>query len=163
MSLPLKDDDGLTTSCLINNCTVDLNLNIEGTLAPEWASNFEKATARFNALDTHFLQVIDEYSTQEHNPANDNAKTVVEFMQFHRDELPNELLENLLALARDKNNVMSALTLNQISIYPDKETTLVWDYIFHDPADEIGISITDQILVFNTDLAGMVLSIAWES
>ena len=92
-----------------------------------------------------------------------NGGTVKEYLDFHIEELAEELSE--IVNFEDKSNspdkqLMEKLKLGRIGFYPDgkygSESFVVFDYI-------VDRELSDQIIVVNIDKDGKLLNLAWES
>ena len=97
----------------------------------------------------------------------ENNGITKEWVDYHSEELMESIEENGTLDSCDKNlpidrQILSALKLNRIGIYPEYENIdgeeyyAIWDYILDD-------EISDEILVIVTDKNGEIVDITWES
>ena len=85
---------------------------------------------------------------------------VKEYVDFHIEELDAATVEKVLAgtdtYESKEERLLSALKLKRIGFYPGEENYAVWDYT-------IGREIADMLVVVNTDNAGKINYVTWES
>ncbi|WP_044212469.1 DUF2004 domain-containing protein [Flammeovirga sp. OC4] len=93
----------------------------------------------------------------------ENGDTVKEYLEFHIEELAEEL--SGIVNFQDKSNspekqLLEKLKLGRIGFYPDgkygSESFVVFDYI-------VDRELSDQIVVVNIDKEGKLINLAWES
>lgn len=85
---------------------------------------------------------------------------VRKYIDCHLKELPSSILEKMLASAppslSPEERLLSLLSLKRIGLYPGDDAYAVWDYT-------PGWQYTDQLIVGNTDEAGKLEYVSWES
>ncbi|MGH1335160.1 MAG: DUF2004 domain-containing protein [Aureispira sp.] len=93
----------------------------------------------------------------------ENGDTVKEYLEFHIEELAEEL--SGIINFEDKSSspekqLLEKLKLGRIGFYPDgkygTESFVVYDYI-------VDRELSDQIVVVNIDKEGKLINLAWES
>ncbi|MEN7547192.1 DUF2004 domain-containing protein [Rapidithrix thailandica] len=93
----------------------------------------------------------------------EHGDTVKEYLEFHIEELAEELSEIMSFEDESKSHeeqLMEKLKLDRIGFYPDgkygTESFVVFDYV-------VDRKLSDQIIVVNIDMEGKLLYLAWES
>jgi hypothetical protein len=132
--------------------------------------NFKEKQLKSQLFDhiKAFLDHIELHDTKNrHSIAFDynaeNGDTVKEYLEFHVEELLEELagIINLEDKAvTPEKQLLEKLKLVRIGFYPDgkygSESFATFDYT-------IDRAITDQLIVVNTDKKGKLINLAWES
>ena len=93
----------------------------------------------------------------------ENGDTVKEYLEFHIEELAEELSEIVNfedQSSSPEKQLLEKLKLRRIGFYPDgkygTESFVVYDYI-------VDRELSDQIVVVNIDKEGKLINLAWES
>lgn len=148
------NSDYLETTIEFQNREIQLDINTDAVLGENnWVKEYEEYISK---LET-FKEKIDKEIIKDF----ENNGVTKEWVDFHSEELIESIEENGTLDSCDKNlpidrQILSALKLNRIGIYPKYEDYAVWDYILDD-------EISDQILVIVTDKNGEIVDITWES
>lgn len=148
------NSDYLETTIEFQNREIELDINTDAVLGENnWVKQYEEYISK---LET-FKEKIDKEIIKDFEK---NGVTK-EWVDFHSEELIESIEENGTLDNCDKNlpidrQILSALKLNRIGIYPEYEDYAVWDYILDD-------EISDEILVIVTDKNGEIVDITWES
>lgn len=148
------NSDYLETTIEFQNREIELNINTDAVLGENnWVKEYEEYISK---LET-FKEKIDKEIIKDF----ENNGITKEWIDFHSEELIESIEENGTLDNCDKNlpidrQILSALKLNRIGIYPEYEDYAVWDYILDD-------EISDEILVIVTDKNGEIVDITWES
>lgn len=148
------NSDYLETTIEFQNREIELNINTDAVLGENnWVKEYEEYISK---LET-FKEKIDKEIIKDF----ENDGITKEWIDFHSEELIESIEENGTLDNCDKNlpidrQILSALKLNRIGIYPEYEDYAVWDYILDD-------EISDEILVIVTDKNGEIVDITWES
>ena len=148
------NSDYLETTIEFQNRKIQLDINSDAVLGENnWVKEYEEYISK---LET-FKEKIDKEIIKDF----ENNGVTKEWVDFHSEELIESIEENGTLDSCDKNlpvdrQILSALKLNRIGIYPKYEDYAVWDYILDD-------EISDEILVIVTDKNGEIVDITWES
>ena len=148
------NSDYLETTIEFQNREIQLDINSDAVLGENtWVKEYEEYISK---LET-FKEKIDKEIIKDF----ENDGITKEWVDYHSEELMESIEENGTLDSRDKNlpidrQILSALKLNRIGIYPKYEDYAVWDYILDD-------EISDEILVIVTDKNGEIVDITWES
>lgn len=148
------NSDYLETTIEFQNREIQLDINTDAVLGENnWVKEYEEYISK---LET-FKEKIDKEIIKDF----ENDGVTKEWVDFHSEELIESIEENGTLDNCDKNlpidrQILSALKLNRIGIYPEYEDYAVWDYILDD-------EISDEILVIVTDKNGEIVDITWES
>ena len=148
------NSDYLETTIEFQNREIQLDINSDAVLGENnWVKEYEEYISK---LET-FKEKIDKEIIKDF----ENNGITKEWVDYHSEELMKSIEENGTLDNCDKNlpidkQILSALKLNRIGIYPKYEDYAVWDYILDD-------EISDQILVIVTDKDGEIVDITWES
>ena len=148
------NSDYLETTIEFQNREIQLDINTDAVLGENnWVKEYEEYISK---LET-FKEKIDKEIIKDF----ENDGVTKEWVDYHSEELMESIEENGTLDSCDKNlpvdrQILSALKLNRIGIYPKYEDYAVWDYILDD-------EISDQILVIVTDKNGEIVDITWES
>ncbi len=148
------NSDYLETTIEFQNREIQLDINTDAVLGENtWVKQYEEYISK---LET-FKEKIDKEIIKDF----ENDGITKEWVDFHSEELIESIEENGTLDNCDKNlpidrQILSALKLNRIGIYPEYEDYAVWDYILDD-------EISDEILVIVTDKNGEIVDITWES
>ena len=148
------NSDYLETTIEFQNREIQLDINTDAVLGENtWVKEYEEYISK---LET-FKEKIDKEIIKDF----ENNGITKEWVDFHSEELIESIEENGTLDSCDKNlpvdrQILSALKLNRIGIYPKYEDYAVWDYILDD-------EISDEILVIVTDKNGEIVDITWES
>ena len=148
------NSDYLETTIEFQNREIQLDINTDAVLGENnWVKEYEEYISK---LET-FKEKIDKEIIKDF----ENDGITKEWVDYHSEELMESIEENGTLDSCDKNlpidrQILSALKLNRIGIYPKYEDYAVWDYILDD-------EISDQILVIVTDKNGEIVDITWES
>ena len=148
------NSDYLETTIEFQNREIQLDINTDAVLGKNnWVKEYEEYISK---LET-FKEKIDKEIIKDF----ENNGITKEWVDYHSEELMESIEENATLDNCDKNlpidrQILSALKLNRIGIYPKYEDYAVWDYILDD-------EISDQILVIVTDKNGEIVDITWES
>ncbi len=140
------------------NEKIRIDLNFEGKEIE--AKLFDKIKKVIESIESENSKNR-AYITFDFNDKNGN--TVKEYLEFHTEELAEELSE--IVNFKDKSispekQLMNKLKLDRIGFYPDgkygSESFVVFDYV-------VDREMSDQIIVVNIDKDGKFLNLAWES
>ena len=148
------NSDYLETTIEFQNREIQLDINTDAVLGKDsWVKKYEEYISK---LET-FKEKIDKEIIKDF----ENDGITKEWVDYHSEELMESIEENGTLDSCDKNlpidrQILSALKLNRIGIYPKYEDYAVWDYILDD-------EISDEILVIVTDKNGEIVDITWES
>ena len=148
------NSDYLETTIEFQNREIQLDINSDAVLGENtWVKEYEEYISK---LET-FKEKIDKEIIKDF----ENDGITKEWVDYHSEELMESIEENGTLDSCDKNlpvdrQILSALKLNRIGIYPKYEDYAVWDYILDD-------EISDEILVIVTDKNGEIVDITWES
>ena len=148
------NSDYLETTIEFQNREIQLDINSDAVLGKDsWVKEYEEYISK--------LEVFKEKIDKEIIKDFENDGITKEWVDYHSEELMESIEENGTLDSCDKNlpidrQILSALKLNRIGIYPKYEDYAVWDYILDD-------EISDQILVIVTDKNGEIVDITWES
>lgn len=148
------NSDYLETTIEFQNREIELDINTDAVLGENnWVKQYEEYISK---LET-FKEKIDKEIIKDF----ENDGVTKEWIDFHSEELIESIEENGTLDNCDKSlpidrQILSALKLNRIGIYPEYEDYAVWDYILDD-------EISDEILVIVTDKNGEIVDITWES
>ncbi len=148
------NSDYLETTIEFQNREIQLDINTDAVLGKDsWVKEYEEYISK---LET-FKEKIDKEIIKDF----ENNGVTKEWVDYHSEELMESIEENGTLDSCDKNlpidrQILSALKLNRIGIYPKYEDYAVWDYILDD-------EISDEILVIVTDKNGEIVDITWES
>ena len=148
------NSDYLETTIEFQNREIQLDINTDAVLGKDsWVKEYEEYISK--------LEVFKEKIDKEIIKDFENDGITKEWVDFHSEELIESIEENGTLDSCDKNlpvdrQILSALKLNRIGIYPKYEDYAVWDYILDD-------EISDEILVIVTDKDGEIIDITWES
>lgn len=148
------NSDYLETTIEFQNREIQLDINSDAVLGKDsWVKEYEEYISK--------LEVFKEKIDKEIIKDFENDGITKEWVDYHSEELMESIEENGTLDSCDKNlpidrQILSALKLNKIGIYPKYEDYAVWDYILDD-------EISDQILVIVTDKNGEIVDITWES
>ena len=150
----------LETTIEFQNRKIPLDINSDAVLGKNnWVKEYEEYISK---LET-FKEKIDKEIIKDF----ENNGITKEWVDYHSEELIESIEENGTLDSCDKNlpidrQILSALKLNRIGIYPEYENIegeeyyAIWDYILDD-------EISDEILVIVTDKNGEIVDITWES
>ena len=154
------NSDYLETIIELQNREIQLDINTDAVLGKDsWVKEYEEYISK---LET-FKEKIDKEIIKDF----ENNGVTKEWVDYHSEELMESIEDNGTLDSCDKNlpidrQILSALKLNRIGIYPEYENIdgeeyyAIWDYILDD-------EISDQILVIVTDKNGEIVNITWES
>ena len=148
------NSDYLETTIEFQNREIQLDINTDAVLGENnWVKEYEEYISK--------LETSKEKIDKEIIKDFENDGVTKEWVDFHSEELIESIEENGTLDNCDKNlpidrQILSALKLNRIGIYPEYEDYAVWDYILDD-------EISDEILVIVTDKNGEIVDITWES
>lgn len=148
------NSDYLETIIELQNREIQLDINTDAVLGENnWVKEYEEYISK--------LEIFKEKIDKEIIKDFENDGITKEWVDFHSEELIESIEENGTLDNCDKNlpidrQILSALKLNRIGIYPEYEDYAVWDYILDD-------EISDEILVIVTDKNGEIVDITWES
>lgn len=148
------DSDYLETTIEFQNREIQLDINSDAVLGENsWVKDYEEYISK---LET-FKAKIDKEIIKDF----ENEGITKEWIDFHSEELIESIKENGTLDNCDKSlpidrQILSALKLRRIGIYPKYEDYAIWDYILDD-------EISDEILVIVTDKEGEIVDITWES
>ena len=128
--------------------------------------NFDEEKLEENRLHfaMHFLQNLPSNVTQTDNAVWDDFKsggTAKDYIDHHLEVIPQDELDEILKHT-DKNQseeiqLFSILQLYRIGIYPENgDNYIVMDY-------NIGVGVTDYVVVVNINVKGQIKSIEMES
>lgn len=137
-----------------NGQNVNIDLNFEGT----------KIDAQLFDLIKTIIENIELEDSKNRTYITADFKygdgdTVKEYLEFHIEELAEELSEVVNFEDKSKSpeeQLMEKLKLDRIGFYPENESFVVFDYI-------VDKELSDQIIVVNVDKEGKLLNLAWES
>ena len=154
------NSDYLETTIEFQNREIQLDINSDAVLGENnWVKEYEEYISK---LET-FKEKIDKEIIKDF----ESNGVTKEWIDFHSEELIESIEEEEILDNCDKNlpidrQILSAIKLNRIGIYPKYENIngeeyyAIWDYILDD-------EISDEILVIVTDKDGEIIDITWES
>lgn len=148
------NSDYLETTIEFQNREIQLDINTDAVLGENnWVKEYEEYISK--------LEIFKEKIDKEIIKDFENDGVTKEWIHFHSEELMESIEENGTLDNCDKSlpidrQILSALRLRRIGIYPEYEDYAVWDYILDD-------EISDEILVIVTDKNGEIVDITWES
>lgn len=150
ISSPQKTTEGTVA---IDNHQIELDLNFyDGVPGHDWAEEYENYV---KDLEQH-KNDVEAAIRADYEDGGD----VKEYVDFHIEELDAATVEKVLAATDSSESkeerLLSALKLKRIGFYPGEENYAVWDYT-------IGREIADMLVVVNTDNAGKINYVTWES
>lgn len=138
---------------IIDNHQIELDLNFyDGVPEHDWLAEYENY---IKDLKQHKADV-EAAIRSDYEEGGD----VKEYVDFHLEELDASIIDKVLVgtdVSKTKEErMLSALKLVRIGFYPGDENYAVWDYT-------IGREIADMLVVVNTDNAGKINYVTWES
>lgn len=150
ISSPQKTTEGTVA---IDNHQIELDLNFyDGVPEYDWVAEYENY---IKDLEQHKADVEAAIRADY-----EDGGDVKEYVDFHIEELDAATVEKVLAgtdtYESKEERLLSALKLKRIGFYPGEENYAVWDYT-------IGREIADMLVVVNTDNAGKINYVTWES
>lgn len=137
----------------IDNHQIELDLNFyDGVPEHDWVAEYESYIKNLKQHKTNVEAAIrSDY---------EDGGDVKEYVDFHLEKLDASTIDNVLAGTDDskpkEERLLSVLELDRIGFYPGDENYAVWDYT-------IGREIADMLVVVNTNSAGEINYVTWES
>jgi len=150
INYPQETTNGKVT---IDNHQIELDLNFyAGVPEHDWVAEYESYIKNLKQHKTNVEAAIrSDY---------EDGGDVKGYVDIHLEKLDASTIDNVLAGTDDskpkEERLLSVLELDRIGFYPGDENYAVWDYT-------IGREIADMLVVVNTNSAGEINYVTWES